>query len=184
MQKQKLELGLAGYSYADLYDPAKLRALFEEWHMELHAADAALAARYDAYRANLGADLGPQALSDLLVELAPTVSRFVARLFRVEDEWNELRRKTEDELHVFRFKDEFVKRRALKRKPEECTLEGGAKVLEGLGLLGESQDDERKVALAIVSLLDKEAELKKGPADNPELVALKNDLGALEQWVV
>ena len=29
MQKQKLELGIAGYSYADLYDPAKLRALFD-----------------------------------------------------------------------------------------------------------------------------------------------------------
>ena len=38
MQKQKLDLGLPGYSYADLYDPAKLRTLFEEWHRGLHAA--------------------------------------------------------------------------------------------------------------------------------------------------
>ncbi|HEY2748465.1 MAG TPA: FAD-dependent oxidoreductase [Polyangia bacterium] len=184
MQKQKLDLGLPGYSYADLYDPAKLRTLFEAWHRELHAGDAALGARYDAYRATLGAELGPQALSDLLVELAPSVSRFVARLFRVEDEWNALRVRTEEELHVFRFKDEFVKRRALKRKPEECTRAAGDKIMEGLGLLGEHADDERKVALAIVSLLDKEVELKKGPADNPELVALKGDLGALEQWIV
>src|ERR1700759_5596072 len=108
MQKQKLDLGISGYSYADLYDPAKLRTLFEAWHQELHAQDAALAARYDAYRATQGADLGPQALSDLLVALAPTVSAFLARLFRVEDEWNELRVRTEEELHVFRFKDEFV----------------------------------------------------------------------------
>ncbi|MGZ3425003.1 MAG: FAD-dependent oxidoreductase [Polyangia bacterium] len=184
MQKQKLELGIDGFSYADLYDPAKLRLLFERWHAELHAGSAELGARYDAYRATQGRDLAPQALSDLLVELAPTVSRFVARLFRVEDEWNELRQRTEDALHVFRFKDEFVKRRALKRKPDECLRDAGDKVLEGLGLLGESTDDERKVALAIVSLLDKEVELKKGPADNPELIALKNDLGALEQWVV
>jgi NADPH-dependent glutamate synthase beta subunit-like oxidoreductase/NAD(P)H-flavin reductase len=184
MQKAKLELGIEGYSYADLYAPAKLRELFELWHRELSASDAALAARYDAYRATQGADLGPQELSDLLVALAPTVSGFVARLFRVEDEWNELKRRTEDELQVFRFKDEFVKRRALKRKPEECTRDGGDKVLEGLGLLGESQDDERKVALAIVRLLDDEAELKKGPADDPRLIALRNDLAALEQWVV
>ena len=87
MQKQKLELGLPGYSYADLYDPAKLRTLFETWHHELHAADAALGARYDSYRATQGADLTPQALSDLLVELTPSVSGFLARLkFRVEDE--------------------------------------------------------------------------------------------------
>ena len=30
MQKQKIDLGLPGYTYADLYDPAKLRTLFEE----------------------------------------------------------------------------------------------------------------------------------------------------------
>jgi NADPH-dependent glutamate synthase beta subunit-like oxidoreductase/NAD(P)H-flavin reductase len=184
MHKQKLDLGIAGFTYADLYDPARLRALFELWHTELHASDPALAARYDAYRATQGANLGPQAISDLLVDVAPTVSRLVARLFRIEDEWNELRKKTEDELRVFRFKDEFVKRRALKRKPDQCTRDGGDKVLEGLGLLGESADDERKVALAIVSLLDKEEELKKGAADDPELVALRNDLGALEQWIV
>src|SRR5437763_15033397 len=121
MQKQKLELGIAGYSYADLYDPAKLRTLFERWHAELHASDAPLGARCDAYRANQGASLTPEALSELLVELAPTVSRFVARLFRVEDEWTELQRRTAEELHVFRLKDEVVKRRALKGKPDEGT---------------------------------------------------------------
>src|SRR5262249_6744130 len=67
---------------------------------------------------------------------------------------------------------------------DECTREAGDQVLEGLGLLGEAMNDERKVALAIVSLLDQEAELKKRSADDPELKALRDDLGALEQWVV
>src|SRR5439155_5451380 len=62
--------------------------------------------------------------------------------------------------------------------------DAGDKVLEGLGLLGESCDDERKVALAIVSLLDRETELKKRAADDPELKALRDDLAALEQWIV
>jgi NADPH-dependent glutamate synthase beta subunit-like oxidoreductase/NAD(P)H-flavin reductase len=184
MQRPKLELKIPGFTYADLYAPDQLRALFERWREELGASDPALAERYDAYRATLGANLGPVELSELLVDVAPTVSRFLVRLFGVEAEWNEQRKAVLDELHVFRFKDEFVKRRALKRKPDECTREAGDKVLEGLGLLGESADDERKVALAIVSLLDQETELKKGAADDPKLVALRNDLAALEQWIV
>ena len=186
MQKQKLELGLPGYSYADLYDPAKLRTLFETWHRELHAADAGARPRATTPIAPRRAPTSaPQALSDLLVELAPTVSRFVARLFRVEEEWNALRLRTEEELHVFRFKDEFVKRRALKRKPDECTRAAGDKVIEGLGLLGEHADDERKVALAIVSLLDKEAGAEEGRRPTTRSWSrCENDLGALEQWIV
>ena len=184
MQKQTLSLGIAGFSYADLYQPERLRALFERWREALGTADPELAARYDAYRATQGADLSPVALSELLVALAPTVSRFVATLFAVEEQWNEQRRLVEQELQLFRFKDEFVKRRALKRKPEECARQAGDQVLHALGVIGESCDDERKVALAVLDLLNKEAELKKRAADDPELLSLRNDLAALEQWVV
>jgi NADPH-dependent glutamate synthase beta subunit-like oxidoreductase/NAD(P)H-flavin reductase len=184
MNNQNLQLGIPGFTYADLYRPAKLRELFERWHDELQKSDPPLAARYDAYRATQGDGLSAIEISNLLVDLAPTVSGFVARLFDVTAETDAQRRKVEAELHVFRFKDEFVKRRALKRKADECSRDAGDKVLHALGVLHESCDDERKVALAIVSLLDREAELKKGPADAPELLTLKNDLGALEQWVV
>jgi NADPH-dependent glutamate synthase beta subunit-like oxidoreductase/NAD(P)H-flavin reductase len=183
MNHSNLQLGISGFTYADLYSPAKLRELYERWHAELHANDASLAARYDAYRETGDATLTPIQKSELLVELAPTVSSFVARLFGVTEETAAERKKVESELHVFRFKDEFVKRRAFKRK-EACTREAGDQVLHALGVVGEHCDDERKVALAILSLLDREAELKKGPADAPELAALKQDLAALEQWVV
>jgi NADPH-dependent glutamate synthase beta subunit-like oxidoreductase/NAD(P)H-flavin reductase len=178
-----LRLGIPGFTYADLYAPERLRALFERWHEELHASDPALAARYDAYRASGGTALGPIEKSELLVAIAPTVSRFVVRLFDVADEWNAGRARVEHELKLFRFKDEFVKRRALKRK-EECTRDAGDRVLHALGVVGEHCDDERKVALAIVSLLDREAELKKTAPDSPELASLKTDLTALEQWIV
>src|SRR5262245_2845865 len=98
MQKPKLELKIPGFTYADLYVPDKLRALFERWREELGASDAALAARYDAYRATQGEGLGPVELSELLVALAPTVSRFVVKLFGVEAEWEEQRKKVLEEL--------------------------------------------------------------------------------------
>ena len=180
----QLELGIPGFTYADLYAPPRLRALFERWHEALHAANPALAARYDALRATQGNDLTPVQLSELLVELAPSVSRFVAKLFNVEAEWNAQRARAESELHVMRFKDEFVKRRALKRKADDCSRIDGDRVLHALGVVGERADDERHVAMAVLSLLDREAELKKRPVDDPELLAVRNDLTALEQWVV
>ncbi len=185
MQNQ-LELGIPGFTYADLYSPPRLRALFERWHEGLHATSPALAARYDALRATQGDNLTPVELSELLVELAPSVSRFVVRLFGpdVEVAWNEQRARAESELQVMRFKDEFVKRRALKRKADDCSRSDGDRVLHALGVVGERADDERHVALAVLSLLDREAELKKRPVDDPELLAVRNDLTALEQWVV
>jgi NADPH-dependent glutamate synthase beta subunit-like oxidoreductase/NAD(P)H-flavin reductase len=180
----QLTLGIPGFTYPDLYSPARLRDLFDCWHDELRAADPALAAAYDGWRGGGGDGLGPVELSELLVALAPSVSRFVAHLFGVDKEWAAQRRGVEEELQLFRFKDEFVKRRALKRKADASTRVAGDQVLHALGVVGESQDDERKVALAVLQLLDREAELKKRSVDDPELIAVRNDLAALEEWVV
>ena len=100
-----LALGLPEFSYADLHNPDRLRDLFFVWRQELGAADAALAARYDAYLATQGKDLGPEATSELLVQVAPAVSAFVARLLAVGVETHATRDKTTDEMVLVRFKD-------------------------------------------------------------------------------
>ena len=51
--------------------------------------------------------------------------------------------------------------------PTSARATAGDKVLEGLGLLGEHADDERKVALAIVSLLDRESGAEEGRRRRP-----------------
>src|SRR4051812_34323214 len=128
----QLTLGIPGFTYADLYSPSRLRDLYERWYDELRADDAALADRYDRWRGGGGDGVGPVELSELLVALAPTVSRFVVRLFAVDAAWSSQQRRVADELQLFRFKDEFVKRRALKRKagsptasePEQASSRG------------------------------------------------------------
>src|SRR6476659_7780193 len=172
-----ISMGIPGFTYADLYAPARLEALYELWRSELKAADAALFDRYEAYRANPDG-LGPEPLSTLLVDVAPTVSRFVERLFDVGGAGDERRRWTEAELVVFRFKDDFVKRRASKRAVSDVAEARrlGAEALARLGLTGPKLDDERAVATAVVQLLDQEAALKKGAADDPQLVALRAEL--------
>jgi NADPH-dependent glutamate synthase beta subunit-like oxidoreductase/NAD(P)H-flavin reductase len=160
----------------DLHQPEQLKELFDRWHARLPAE---LAARYDAWRATLGHGLGPEEQSALFVEVAPYVSRFVVELFGVEAEWEAQQRAVEEELIVFRFKDEFVKRRAAKKFNQPAERRQGDELLRGVDM-----DDERQVAAAICRTMDREAELKKRPADDPELVAVRAEVAALEAWVV
>jgi NADPH-dependent glutamate synthase beta subunit-like oxidoreductase/NAD(P)H-flavin reductase len=110
----ELVLGIAGYSYADLFEPARLAALnetFEAWFKDT-APDAHKA--FDAYRTTKGEGMTPVARSEALLAAAPFVSAFVGKLFNVESELLTLRHGATDRAPLWRFKSEFVKKRVLK----------------------------------------------------------------------
>jgi hypothetical protein len=55
--RRNFALGRPGYTFADLFVPARLAELDTAFRMELAAADAPLAARFEAYRG--GGSAGP-----------------------------------------------------------------------------------------------------------------------------
>jgi NADPH-dependent glutamate synthase beta subunit-like oxidoreductase/NAD(P)H-flavin reductase len=189
---EPLVLGIPGFAYADLFSPYGLRRLYDAWLADLSAADAALCARYVDFREGRSpAQEDPEALSTLLVEVAPTVSRFLVRLFpQVGPQLGDIAARTAEDLAIFRFKDELVKRRAIKRKlaPEAFAqaIAAGDEVLNKHGVLGGQQDDELCVAKVGVRLLDRETEIKKRVAslDDPEFVAAAAEVDALCDWVL
>src|SRR5579862_4995605 len=77
------ELGVAGYTFADLHVPERLASLYERFCEGVQAADAGLWREWDAYRRDPDAPRPPIAVSHLLTAMAPHVSRFIARLFDV-----------------------------------------------------------------------------------------------------
>src|SRR3954447_23546339 len=77
-------LGVPGYTFADLHEPERLASLYNRFCEEVAAADPALWAGWDVYRRAPDAPPPPLALSHLLIAMAPHVSRFVKRLFDVE----------------------------------------------------------------------------------------------------
>jgi NAD(P)H-flavin reductase/NADPH-dependent glutamate synthase beta subunit-like oxidoreductase len=81
-----LTLGLPGFTYPDLYQPARLADLLRVFNAEVEADDARLFHDFEAYRACQGAGMSPEAISDLLVRMAPHVGRFVAKLFDIGGE--------------------------------------------------------------------------------------------------
>src|SRR5512144_2139270 len=108
-----LQLGVPGFSYADLYDTERLRALHDHFDDEVRRQSPEFWDRWDAYRR--APDDPPPAteVSSLLVEMGARVSAFVARLFGVEAELAAIRDETHRQDPVFRFKVDFVRRRVL-----------------------------------------------------------------------
>ena len=79
-----LNTGVPGYTFADLHDPERLASLYERFCEGVQAADPAFWSEWDAYRREPDAPRSALALSNLLIGMAPHVSRFVTRLFQVE----------------------------------------------------------------------------------------------------
>lgn len=104
-----LTLGIPGFTYGDLYDPARLRDLLAVFDETLSEDDPVLFSEYEAYRRCQGAGMSPQQVSDLLVRVALHVGRFVARLFNVEDVRESQARAIRDDVDtVFTFRNNVV----------------------------------------------------------------------------
>src|SRR5258708_5814474 len=131
-----------GLSFADLHDPEGLARLGREFDSWLGQADAALAERLRTGRADPSA-LPYKDEADLLIAVAPHFDRFVARLFAIEDEWQELVESHHRLAPLFRVKRKFVQRRAmLKIKSDEAaTFDGAALEAEVANALGGTFDE-------------------------------------------
>ena len=161
-----LRLGISGLQYSDLHDPARLRELTERFEAEVELADRDLMTAWRGYCAAPDTT-PPKRISDLLVHMGPHLSRFVAKLFGVEDSLKRLRMATRDEDPIFRFKVDFLRRRVQKNVlPEHLPLlkhedinATVAKLLEG------SADPEMALARLSCELMDLEAPLSAGATE-------------------
>src|SRR5205814_1108335 len=120
-------LGVPGYSFDDLHDPERLSSLYERFCEQVGAENPALWREWDAYRRSPDAPYPPVALSNLLIAMAAHVSAFVKRLFDVDRPARAVADATRAQDALFRFKVDFVRRRALP------LLKGGAHLASAAG---------------------------------------------------
>ncbi len=162
-----LQIGLPGFSYADLYEPARLKELTEIFYGSVRSSDPELWDRFDRYRTTLGEGMTPEEISAVIVETAPHLSAFIAELFQVVDVHGRWRRAVEDDAVVFIFKREFVVRRALKKYASTAAIDPveirrAAEWLRG-SVFAETfaaHDAERAMATIVVRLMNLEKSLK------------------------
>ncbi|MBZ4394995.1 FAD-dependent oxidoreductase [Myxococcus sp. AS-1-15] len=160
-----LQLGLPGFTFEDLYRPRGLRRLAQSFDARLAEDEPELFQAFDAYRKSQGKSLTGPAESDLLVRVARHMSRFVARLFRVESELDRLMGHLKGELPLFDFKREFITRRVFKKgAPDRPTLaefpslDGRMRRMLQLGFPEalSTGDFERGLAESVLSLMELE----------------------------
>ena len=114
-----LTLGIAGFSFEDLYRPRGLRRLSERFDAQLAADEPELFQVFDSYRKAGGKGPEGAAESELLIRVARHVSAFVSRLFGVDAEADRLARSLKSELPLFDFKREFITRRVFKKGAQD-----------------------------------------------------------------
>ena len=158
-----LALGIDGFTYADLYDPARLAELYEVFDAWFSRESASMHARFAAYRACKGQGMGPLERSEALLAAAPYVGAFIGRLFGVEEELRAFREKVRSEDPLWRFRKDFAKRRVLRSDAGKAWKLGAAAAeavaraaLQAVTAapLGGTTDEELTIACAVLPLIE------------------------------
>ena len=104
-------LGIAGFSFSDLYEPQRLRDLHQAFWTFAADSNPDIPARF----ATLGdaATTNPQT-SEVLIEVAGVLGDFLARLFDIRSEVQQLSDETLNYEKIFQFKQDFLRTRVFK----------------------------------------------------------------------
>jgi NADPH-dependent glutamate synthase beta subunit-like oxidoreductase/NAD(P)H-flavin reductase len=161
------ESGVPGFSFADLHDAQRLKDLYDTFSGEVTRVDPELWAAWETYRTDQGAARPAPVVSSLLVRMAAHVSRFVARLFRVEPECLSILQESRRQDPIFRYKVDVVRRRAL---PLRKNLPAADAASRAATLLC-TPDDERFVADVLAGTSDPELALASAACELLDRVA-------------
>jgi NADPH-dependent glutamate synthase beta subunit-like oxidoreductase/NAD(P)H-flavin reductase len=162
MATKTLSIGLPGWTFADLFNPARLSDLHELFLQQLALADPDAAKALREYRED--PDAAPSSkVSDVTIAVAPHVGAFVANLFGVSDVVGALSAHIVGDDPLFVFHRDFVKKRVLHAQAgngwasrgHDASLAGHvARVSWHASGLWEQADEEKSVARATLWLAE------------------------------
>lgn len=112
------DLGIVGFKYSDLYDAEKLKELAEKFYAEVEEKNPLLHEALIKYINSRGEGYESRVESKILTDAAPHLSEFVARMFSVNREREELQREIQEQDPIWKYKF-FVQRRATKKFKEQ-----------------------------------------------------------------
>jgi NADPH-dependent glutamate synthase beta subunit-like oxidoreductase/NAD(P)H-flavin reductase len=174
------ELGIDGFHFSDLFDAYRLRDLAEKFYEEVEKEEPLLSAALNKYIAAGGTGFERRAESKILTDAAPFLSNFIAKLFKITREQDDLAHDINVQNPVWRYKF-FVQRRAAKKfKPEQLAQLNQALLWTAVTQLRNTgfddtlvRDEELSIAEMACRLLDAEEFLAK--PDDAEMPASVHD---------
>ena len=184
-----LQLGVPGFKYADLNRVRRVEALDRAFLAEIHNADPVLAADFILYRDSGGKDRDKLQESNLLIKVAPHIGSFIARLFHIDKQHNELCERVRADQVVFRWKRNFVERHVLKNPPspdelarmDPVELEFSYREVIDALMPDASLTSDPERELAVVSTMLQEA-IESGPAGNDAGETVEANMARVLAW--
>ncbi len=167
-----LTLGIAGFSYADLYNPQRLRDLTEAFYAAVELAEPEIGVQFKAYRITKGEGYSQKDESNLLVKVVPHLSRFVAQLFDVQAAADVHFIKASDEAVISDYKKLFIQRRA--KKLDAAVVETAVVAFDSLQIKVDAMMAKHDITTTDLELAS--AKVWHANKDNAEA------LGILEKW--
>ncbi len=170
--EHNFKLGIEGFSFADLFDAARLKDLADTFYAEVGRQDEVLHSALRKYIAARGQGYERKIESKILTDSAPFLSDFIARLFKIDRERSELEKNILVQNPVWKYKF-FVQRRAAKKyKPEQLAELNEAQLWIALSELRSAafdetlvRDEELSVAEMTCRLLDAEEAFTRFASD-------------------
>lgn len=173
-QSHDFELGIPGFRYSDLYDAERLRELAEKFYDEVKEKEPLLYEALMQYIEARGENYEPRVESKILTDAAPYLSDFIARLFGINRERDQLRREITEQNPIWKYKF-FVQRRAIKKfKADSIAGLNEAELTEALRELQLAVFDETLIydeELAVAYITEKCVEAEEALKKNPEAEA-------------
>ena len=162
------DLGVVGFKYSDLFDAVKLRELAEKFYDELKTENALLHDVLTKYTEARGEGYEKRVESNILTDSAPYLSRFIAKMFGITHEREQLEREITEQNPLWKYKF-FVQRRAIKKyTAEKIAPLNEAELSEALRELKFAAfdetlryDEELAVAFVVAKLVETEDGLTK-----------------------
>jgi NADPH-dependent glutamate synthase beta subunit-like oxidoreductase/NAD(P)H-flavin reductase len=171
---QDFDLGVVGFKFSDLFDAVRLRELAEKFYEELKEENALLHDALTKYIAARGLGYEARVESNILTDSAPYLSRFIARMFGITREREQIAREITEQNPIWKYKF-FVQRRAIKKYTAEKAAELNEKELnEALRELKFASFDEALVydeELAVSYITDRLVEAEEVLTKGQEVTA-------------
>lgn len=165
--KEDFPLGIAGFTFADLYEPKRLRDLHTAFWNFASDRDPGLATRFAAI--SQGSPPNPQT-SEVLIDIAGHLGSFISRLFEIDDEVSRLTEETLNYEKIFQFKQDFLKARVFKQFGKSVVSDAEFRALDDevqrmLAAVPAQPDPEIRFADTVLMLLGCEKSLAAGTDD-------------------
>ncbi|HXH69546.1 MAG TPA: hypothetical protein VNI60_04280, partial [Pyrinomonadaceae bacterium] len=172
------DLSIAGFKYSDLFDAEKLKEIAEKFYDEVKKENPILHDALTRYIQNRGAGYEPKVQSKILTDSAPYLSEFIAKMFGIDREREELRREIAEQDPIWKYKF-FVQRRAIKKfTPENLVDYNETELTQALNEFKYSAFDESLIydeELAVAYITEKLLEAEEVLTKNLEIT---NDVRA------